>query len=462
MKKINERFYETDNGLVFDVDTNSVVRPISTMLHKVVDELSFYGEHLNRDVLSKSSYSDGSNFAINLNLTSACNLNCSYCFARGGDYGEVKDNMSKQILPLLKELILKNVTKSQKVRFEYFGGEPLLNENMVLALVEFAKMLENETGIHVLHRVSTNLTLLSEQLLDVICENNFVVSVSIDGTKNVQDIQRPTKSGGSSYDIILHNVKKIKDKNPSIKTVARMTVAQKDVTIFENISNLVSTGLFNYVSLYPATISNSTGKSNKYFFDEEIKEQYREVFRRYQEICALSKDFRGFLEVEKILDMILNGKISVGHCSAGGNYCTLSSDGSIVTCHRLCGQKKFILNTGTPGELNPTLRNYWTRHVDEDPICSKCFARYVCGGGCKHEHISATGNFEEKNKIACAYRMFFLEEIISNIDNLSKGFKERYLPIDDMFVFCGRPVVNNYRNKLPNNEIFCFYDMQKR
>ena len=400
-----------------------------------------------------------SSLSINLNLTSACNLNCSYCFAHGGDYGDAKDNMSEQIFPLLKELILENVTTSRKVRFEYFGGEPLLNEKMVCALVNFAKTLEQETGIHVLHRVSTNLTFLSERLLNVICENDFVVSVSIDGTKEVQDIQRPTKNGKSSYDTILHNVKRIKNKNPLIKTVARMTVAQKEITIFDNICSLVSTGLFNYVSLYPATITDSNGASNKYFFDEDIKEQYREVFSRYQEICALNQDFRGFLEVEKILDIILTGKLSVGHCSAGGNYCTLSSDGSVVTCHRLCGKKKFVLNNGTSGKLDTVLRNRWSRHVDEDLTCSKCFARYVCGGGCKHEHISATGNFEEKNKISCAYRMFFLEEIISNIDNLSKGFKERYLPLDDMFVFCGRPVVNNYRNKLPNDEIFCFYDI---
>jgi len=450
MRKINDRFYLTDNGFLFDIDSNYVIKPLIE-IDDVINLISSFNNNLNKNVLSQSEYADGANFAININLTSACNLDCVYCFAHGGDYGKQKDNMSVEILPALKNLILKNVTKSKKVRFEYFGGEPLLNERMIHSLVDYARVLENDTGIHILHRVSTNLTQLSDEMLQVLCDNDFVVSVSIDGNRIVQEKQRPSRNGKSSYETILKNVTRIKEKNPAIKTVARMTVAQKEITLFENIKDLVSTCLFNYVSIYPASIISSESGKYKYYFDTDIKRQYQEVFSRYSELCSLSSDYHGILEVERILDSLLNGKLSVSHCSAGKNYCTLSSDCSIVTCHRLCGQQEFILNNDGSGELKTFLQQQWSQKVDDDLICSTCFARYICGGGCKQEHISYTGNFVEKNIDACAYRIFLLEEIISNIENLSLGFQERYIPLDDMFVYCGQPVVKTKRITLPKD-----------
>ena len=458
MIKINERYYQTSNGLLFDTDTSFIIKPLNIDINELIKLICSYGKNLNRKVLSHAEYSDGANFAINLNLTSACNLNCSYCFARGGDYGDQKDNMSVNVLPVLKKIMLSNVTKSQKIRFEYFGGEPLLNEDMICSLIEFSKIIEQEYGIHVLHRISTNLTFLSERMLNVICENNFVVSVSIDGIKEIHDKQRPSRNGISTFDTILANIRQIKERNPSVQTVARMTIAQSDITIYENIKELVNTGLFNYVSIYPASIISSEDGRYTYYFNEEIKKQYHEIFTKYNDLCALNSNFRGLLEVEKILDSLLNGKLSVSHCSAGKNYCTLSSDGTVVTCHRLCGKKQYMLNNDNSGVLDSMLQEQWAKKVDADLICSKCFARYICGGGCKQEHIAYSGDFEKKNEDACAFRIFFLEEIISNIEELSLNFKNRYVSLDDMFVYCGRPVVETGRCRMPESDFYHIFD----
>ena len=453
MIRIDDRFYMTENGILFDTDSNLPTKPLGGSISDAISILSPFNVRLNQRVLSTASYADGSNFAINLNLTSACNLNCTYCFARGGDYGDKKDNMSEDILPALRNLILHNVTPSKKVRFEYFGGEPLLNEKMVHALIRFSHELEEEHGIHILHRVSTNLTKLSDSLLKALCEANFVVSVSIDGTKAVQDMQRPSRNGRSSYDTILDNVKRIKGTNPNIRTVARMTVAQKDTPILDNIVDLISSGLFDYVSIYPASVLSRDGLRYVYYFDDDIKEQYHNMFTHYHELCRMS-GFKGFLEVEKILDSLLHGKLSVSHCSAGGNYCTISSDASIVTCHRLCGQAAYVLNRDGTGILDHALQAKWSKKVDDDSVCCKCYARYICGGGCKQEHISRTGSLSTKNTDACAYRMFFLEEILSNIEHLALEFNDRYVSLDDMFVYCGRPVVPNKRVLPPNKSEF--------
>lgn len=460
MKPINSRFFITNNGIIYDVDTNYVFKPRHSEFHTSTLLSLSLPKNLNRAVLLRAEYNAGADLAINLNLTSACNLKCTYCFAHGGDYGVQKDNMTAQILPVLKNLILNNVTESRKVRFEYFGGEPLLNEKMIIQLVDFAKHLEKEIGIHVFHRISTNLTFLSDLMQEVLCTNNFVVSVSIDGMRSVQDFQRPARNGKSSYDAILNNVRKIRNMNPTIKTVARMTIAQKDICLFDNIKDLVNTRLFNYVSIYPASIAPSihSEKSYKFYFDDDIKQQYREVFQHYDELCNISDSFYGVLEVEKILEELLYGKISLSHCSAGRNYYTLSSDSSIVPCHRLCGKEEYVFNRDGTGIFNLILQNKWLGTVEDDPFCANCFARYICGGGCKHEHISFSGEITAKNIYACEYRKFLLEESISNIEILFRSFKKRFHSLDNMFVYCGRPTLSNNRSPFPerqNYKIFC-------
>lgn len=463
MKNINGRLYATENGIIYDSSTNYVFLPYQS--GSVEEMCATMPEDLNKKALANAQLGQGSDFAVNLNLTSACNLSCTYCFAQGGDYGKAKDNMSVEILPILKNLIVNNVTSSRQVRFEYFGGEPLLNEEMIIALVDFAQKLEVETGIHVLHRISTNLTVLTPTILELLCNNDFVVSVSIDGKQCVQDEQRPSRNGLSTYDVILTNIKKIKDRNPDIRTVARMTIAQKNTTILENLRELVSTQLFNYASIYPASISPSknTNSAYKFFFDDEIKRQYHELFLNYEYLFSLSNSFYGVLEFERILEQLLFGKVSFNHCSAGNNYCTLSSDSSVVTCHRLCGKKEYQLNHDETGKLDARLRTKWIKTADENDTCKRCFARYICGGGCKQENISFSGNINDKNPFACEYRRFLLEEILSNIETLTLSFSKRFHSLDNMFVYCGRPLLINCRptfHETSKCKVYCAEELQ--
>lgn len=449
----NTRFHLVENKnkyIILDVDTSTpYIVDKNQNVDTLLKEISNKQKNLNKDVLEKATYEDGSNFAINLNLTPACNLKCTYCFAQGGDYGQQgKLNMDEDIIPNIEALIRNNITKSRKVRFEYFGGEPLLNFKLIKKILDFCDKFSKEDNIEFIHRISTNLTVINEEIIDALGKNNFIISISIDGTRNVQNCLRPFKNGEGSFDKIMENIKRIREKYPNIKMVARMTLAQKDYSMWDNLKELISTNYFDYASIYPASIKSEDGSPYKYYFDEEIKQQFEYVLEHYNQLLECSARFKGILEVEKILDEILNGKISVSHCGAGGTYCTISSDKTIVTCHRLCGKGKYFLNTSITGKLNQTLKNEWSRKVDDDKICSQCWARYICGGGCKQEHISATSEFIDKNKNSCEYQKLLIGTILKNIDNLSKNFKERFISLDDMFVYCGRPTVSNNRESL--------------
>lgn len=149
----NTRFHLVENKnkyIILDVDTSTpYIVDKNQNVDTLLKEISNKQKNLNKDVLEKATYEDGSNFAINLNLTPACNLKCTYCFAQGGDYGQQRKlNMDEDIIPNIEALIRNNITKSRKVRFEYFGGEPLLNFKLIKKILDFAINFQKKTTLN--------------------------------------------------------------------------------------------------------------------------------------------------------------------------------------------------------------------------------------------------------------------------------------------------------------------------
>ncbi|OPZ89884.1 MAG: hypothetical protein BWY74_02543 [Firmicutes bacterium ADurb.Bin419] len=278
-------------------------------------------------------------------------------------------------------------------------------------------------------------------------ENKFIISISIDGGKKVHDLLRPFKNNEGSFDTIMNNIKLIREKYEELILVARMTIAQKDSPIYENIEQLISTNYFDYVSIYPASVKSNEneGGKYKYYFDEDVKGQFDYVISNYEELFKLSARFKGILEYEKIYDEILNGKLTINHCAAGGSYFTLSGDKSVVPCHRVCGQKEFMMYTES-GDLDTKIINNWTHKVDQNPTCSTCWARYICGGGCKQENLSANGDINKINLASCEYHKFILERLIIGMNSFTESFNKRNICVDDLFVYCGRPATFNKRD----------------
>lgn len=446
--RISSIVHSNDISL-FDIQTNIVVslpKEMQSNIESIISILDSCNKNCNADTLVNFDYEDGSNFTLNINLTPACNLKCVYCFAQGGDYGSRQSiNMKDDIIEKLEKIILNNVTPSRTIRFEFFGGEPLLNFLVMKKIVTLGNIIQQREGIRFIYRISTNLTVLTDEMVKLLGENNFIVSVSIDGKQNVQDKLRPFKNGQGSYNIIIENAKKLKNAYPNLRLVARMTIAQKEVELYDNISELIYTGLFSYVSLYPASVKDEVSGAYSYFFDDDIKKQYLQVIDKYEKLFDLSPCFMGILEFDKIIYQILNGYVSISHCAAGGTYFTISQDSTIVPCHRLCGKTDFFIDK-TKGKLNSDSIKDWYGTVDNRPICSQCWAKYICGGGCRQEHFSANGNIVAVNAKSCEYHKFLIENIIASFTRRSKYFLAREIAIDDMFVYCGRPIVKNKRN----------------
>jgi uncharacterized protein len=456
----NERFHLIENSnsnLIFDIQTNRVYKMEGDGA-KIIENFcrSFNGFHeCNRDALQKAAYEDGSNLALNLNLTPLCNLKCVYCFAQGGDYGGLEKPMGQDVVTEIASLIQNYRAPSQKVRFEFFGGEPLLNFEVMQKVVDFSKTFSRENSVEFIYRVSTNLTYVNQEIIDLLGKNNFIISVSIDGCKAVQDRLRPFKDGRGSFEPLMENLQAIREQFPDVIIVARMTIAQKQIELIANIQNLIETDLFDYVSIYPASVKDERQHKYHYFCDAEIKRQIQEVLFKYAELFQVSSRFKGILEFEKIYDQLFNGKLSVSHCAAGGTYFTISGDQSVAPCHRMCGKKEFILNSNSD-QLDDTMMRQWSEKVDQHRECSQCWIRYICGGGCKQEHYSANGSIKLINRDSCDYQCFLVENIIKSLEWLPSDFKLKARHLDDLFIYCGRPTVLNKREAIPSQVQECF------
>lgn len=422
---------------------------------------------INYNSLKESSFSDGANLAINVNLTAFCNLNCTYCFADGGDYGRIKGRMEATTVDHIFEFINQYVTSSQKVRFEFFGGEPLLNFNIIKEICDRSEQTFKANGIEFIYRISTNLTVLPCEAVDLFAKKNFIVSVSIDGDEETHNRNRPAKNGEGSFKLIMNNVQVVRNASKNIILVARMTVTNEKPSLTDNVIALWKLNIFDYFQIYPAV----TPAENKPFF-VTLKSKTNQTMDKsgntiqlsfYKQLSAFIKvyptlfskfnRFRGVLEYERIVDMIQNGKLALAYCSGGRNYFTISPDNSIMPCHRLVGDKQFQCGNGSEG-ITTDLDQWREMSVDNHHVCSKCWIRYICGGGCKQENFVAMGSLNEPNPDMCKYQIQMVETLIETMVREGKNYRtQNRFALEDLFVSCGRPVIEPFKNPIDDFSI---------
>jgi len=425
---------------------------------------------VNRHRLASSSFHDGANLAINVNLTAICNLGCTYCFADGGDYGRIKGKMEAQTVEYIFDFIRQHITSSETVRFEFFGGEPLLNFERIKEICDRSDEVHRKEGVNFIYRISTNLTVLPAGTLELLADKKFIVSVSIDGGAETHDHNRPTKGGRGSFETIINNCFRVRRASDDITLVARMTVVGNQVSLSDNVRQLWGYNIFDYFQIYPGVVpaekneifnplvtierkanassapklSCSSNGSSKNTVDATFYSQLRDFFAVYPTLFSETNRFRGVLEYERIADMIANGKLALSYCSGGRNYYTFSPDDSIMPCHRLVGETEFRVGEGPDG-LKANLDD-WRLSVDDHPTCSKCWIRYLCGGGCKQENFIATGSLNEPNPEMCKSQIELVENVIQVMAQQDTVYRGRNrAPLDDLFVSCGRPMIMNLR-----------------
>jgi radical SAM protein with 4Fe4S-binding SPASM domain len=421
-------------------------------------------EDFNRNRLALALPTDGASLALNINLTAICNLGCTYCFAKGGDYGRIKGKLNETAdADSILEFVSEHASPGETVRFEFFGGEPMLNFGAIETLCRRSEDLAAERQIRFIYRISTNLTTrLSERELDLFERFRFIVSVSIDGAEATHDRNRPNKVGRGSFRAILDNCHKLRERSEQITLVARMTyVPHPHSSLSADVEALHGLNIFDWFQILPATVSKELVRTvfadtfDGLTYDEicrlsadKVDLEYQRLGERYVSLFSPNNRFRGILEIETVIRMLLEGEVANGHCSGGRNYFTFSPDRSIMPCHRLVGEEEFQVGS-FGGKVAEAAVVPWRLSINDTPVCRDCAIRYICGGGCKQENFVANGDINLPDPEKCRFQFRLVHCAIQALADSDRDFRARRREtLRDLFVSCGRPTLASGRNRV--------------
>ncbi|APT76427.1 hypothetical protein LN42_08590 [Marinitoga sp. 1137] len=331
---------------------------------------------------------------IILNITKACNLECIYCYA----HKEKPESMKMELIKESLEYIFSN-TKKKKITITYFGGEPLLEFEKIKESVALSKELGKKYNKKVVYSITTNGTIMNEEIIEFLIKEKFSMMMSMDGCESIQNFQRPFVGGKGSHEKVSENIELIMKKRKKLNV--RATVTNQEIEIKKIARHFIEeknlSGYSFAVASYPYT---------KEWTEEEKKKLYEEVEEIIEE-----KDKRFIpLNISGLWETIKKGEIKKYPCGAGLGIVSIDIDGKIYPCQRFTGEKEYELGeVGMKWEefINNKKEFYKkvVKKIEED--CGICELRNICGGGCPYELLTKSNS----RSISCDLTKIGLEKL---------------------------------------------------
>ncbi len=362
-----------------------------------------------------TQYKQNSNVikALCLHVAHTCNLNCEYCFASQGKYHGERALMSEDVGKRAIDFLIEHSGQRHNLEVDFFGGEPLMNFDVVKKIVSYARSLEKKYDKHFRFTLTTNGVNLNDDVIDYLNQEMDNVVLSLDGRKEVHDSTRKTITGKGSYDIVvpkfLNFVKKRGDKSYYM----RGTFTHNNVDFTNDIFHMADLG-FRELSMEPVVCSQDEPYALNDKDLPKLKEQY-EILAK--EMLKREKQGRGFTFYHYMLDL-KNGPCiykRLSGCGSGTEYMAVTPWGELYPCHQFVGDKKYSLGNIYDGIKNKELvEKFKNSNIYTRPKCQDCWAKLYCSGGCFANAYHATGDINGvydygcelfKKRIECAIMM---------------------------------------------------------
>jgi len=357
--------------------------------------------------------------ALCLHIAHDCNLKWEYCFASQGDFDGDKSFMSLEVGKKALDYLVNNSGKRRNLEVDFFGGEPLMNFDVVKELVHYGRSLEEKHNKNFRFTITTNGLLLDEDKMNFINEHMSNVVLSLDGRKDVNDNMPKTINGEGSFDIIvpkfLEMVKLRGDKDYYV----RGTFTSKNLDFSKDIKELYNIG-FKSVSVEPVV----TEPTQEYAILEEhigdILEEYDKLSKDYINIKRKDEEFN-FFHFTIDLNQGPCAIKRVSGCGAGVEYLAVTPEGDLYPCHQFVGDEHFKLGTLDTGIQNNELVDGFNKaNVYNKEECNDCWARFYCSGGCHANAYNFNNDIMKPFKIGCEMEKKRIESSISILANLNE------------------------------------------
>lgn len=320
--------------------------------------------------------------ALCLNIAHDCNIRCGYCFASTGDYHGGRKLMPIEVAKGAIDFLLSTSGNRKRLEVDFFGGEPLMNFDVVKETVRYGREKQKEYNKRIGFTITTNGTLLNDEIEAFINENMDNVVVSIDGRKSVNDKMRKFTDGRGTFDDILPKIKSLVDKRGDKSYYIRGTFTANNLDFSEDVIFLADQG-FKEISIEPVVAE----KNKAYALKEEhlpfIYQQYEKLVQKYLEYQENGKGFRYY---HFLMDLDGGPCIykRVTSCGSGVEYFAVTPDGELYPCHQFVGREEYLIGNIKDGITNKTLQKQFEENtVYHKEKCSDCWAKFYCSGGCR-------------------------------------------------------------------------------
>ncbi len=338
--------------------------------------------------------------ALCLHVAHDCNLACKYCFAGEGEYHGKRGMMSLETGKKAIDFIITESKHRTNIEIDFFGGEPLMNFEVVKGVVDYARLRESETGKHFRFTMTTNGVLLNDEIIDYLNENMYNVVLSLDGRPEVNDHMRPTPNGKGSYEIILPKFKKLVEKRKGKQYYIRGTFTHHNLDFSEDVKHITQSG-FKEVSIEPVVAPTSMPYALQEEDIEKICMEYETLAKHMLSIAKLGETFNFFhfmidLEGGPCVHKRLAG------CGSGTEYLAVTPEGDLYPCHQFVGLPEFKMGDVCEGISNLELRGKFEQcNVYSKEDCKACWAKFYCSGGCAANSYNFHGDIHTVYHIGC-------------------------------------------------------------
>lgn len=337
--------------------------------------------------------------ALCLHVAHDCNLRCDYCFAAKGDYHSGRSLMPGEVAVKAVEFLIRN-SERHELEIDFFGGEPLLNFETVRRAVSYGRELERSSGKKLHFTVTTNGTLLNDEIIEYLNENIDNVVISIDGRQEVHDAIRYFANGKGSYERILPLTRKLVEGRGSKEYYIRGTYTANNLDFTNDVMHLADLG-FQEISIEPAVGQIGAAAITREHLPR-ILEEYETLARKYLERLAAGKPFRFYhFNLNLYGGPCIYKRITA--CGAGVEYLAVSPQGDLYPCHQFVGEPGFLMGNLEDGIINLELLERFKRsNIFSKEACRGCWAKYFCSGGCHANSYFTTGDIGRPDELTCA------------------------------------------------------------
>ena len=425
---LGAHIFVADGSRIYDIDPELAVQIELELAENIASQnsrgidLGLFSDNILARYIDNQPLKPPPLASISLNVAQACNMSCGYCYADTGKFGGRSRLMSLEVARASVDRLVAESDPNVDLVIGYMGGEPLLNRAVIHETTRYAAHVAAKLSRRIRFSLTTNATLLQQEDAELFAKFPFTIAVSIDGDREQNDAVRQMNNGSSSFESLCKGLDLLNSYGRPHHLAARVTVTPKTGELLPILDLILSLG-FDEVGFTPVLISPDPTLT---FEPEDFP-----IFLARMIACGqktLSEVSAGraypFSNFETALQEIHRGSHRPYPCGAGAAYLSANAEGKLFACHRLIDDPRFAMGSVQTGsDIQARAEHLAHSHVDLMEPCNRCWARYLCGGGCYHE-------VARRGRVGCDYIRGWLDFCLQAYVELSASKPEYFITLN--------------------------------